>query len=100
MSDVLDDYLSQPRAGTEALTPEAVYANSGHRLLCGKCKVFRRTSITLIAVPDETPLMRIRCKKCDHFEDFVPTHDGWTPKWFADLLHGYMRVRAQEILNG
>lgn len=95
--DILDSYLTKrPGTGAELLTPDEVYANSGHRLLCPKCRKFQRTSIDLL----EGPVLRIRCKVCGTTEDFVYMRDGWTPKWLAERMQDFARRRAYEIAGG
>ncbi len=94
--DILDDYVTTPRMhGT--LTPEYIYENSGHRLLCGNCKTFRRTSAEWTG---SDPMLRITCKTCGSYEDFVVTETGLIPKKFADLTRKFSMKRARQILGG
>lgn len=98
MGDVLDEYLSKPRSSGDSLTPDNVYQNSGHKLLCPTCKKFQRTSIDLIVKGG--PILRVRCKVCGTSEDFVPTKDGWIPKWFDEQIRTFARKRTISILGG
>ena len=94
MTDILDDYAQSPRPrGT--LTAEYVYWNSGHRLLCPKCKKFQRTS----ADWTDGPVLRVICKVCKTYVDFVVTDEGLTPKWFDGHIRSFTMARVRGLLK-
>jgi len=94
MTDVLDDYVESPRAHG-GLTPEYIYSNSGHRLLCKNCKKFQRTSADWV----EGPVLRITCKICKTYEDFVVTEDGLMPEWLKQNVKSFVMSRARKLLR-
>ena len=100
MSDSFDFVLKESgieqTGGNGSLTSKHIYENSGHRLLCSKCRVFRRTLAEWV----EGPMLRITCKTCKTNEDFVVTDEGLVAKKFFELSRSFMRGRIHEILGG
>ena len=73
-----------------------IYENSGHRMFCPKCQTFRRTKSEL---QQDLTTLRVTCKKCDAYSDFVLRRDGLVPKWFADVTRQFAKARAREFLR-
>jgi hypothetical protein len=91
--DVLDDYVEPSRQG--GLTPKHVYENSGHKMLCSTCKKFQRTSADWA----EGPVLRVTCKVCKTYVDFVVTDAGLVPKWFDAHVRSFTMGRARGLLQ-
>ena len=90
--DGLDQFISPTRDG---ISSQYVYENSGHRLLCPRCKKFQRASADWI----EGPTLRIACKVCGAREDFVLRDTGLVPKSFNSIVQEFTMKRARNILR-
>ena len=91
---------SSPSEENGVITPEHVYENSGHRLLCWGCRDFQRASIDLV-VADKVPFLRITCKTCKTSQEFDVRRDGsFMPKEFAVVFNRYAMRRARTFLRG
>ncbi len=94
--ELLDEVIGSPRTAAATLSPEHVYANSGHRLLCPTCKSFQRTKIEFV----EGPMLRVMCKVCGTYEDFVIDREsGFVPKWFVESRRTFAFLRVTELIG-
>ena len=93
MADGMFDGLGQQhqQRAQNGLTPEYVKANSGHKLLCWKCRSFQRTSAEWVP----GPLLRIRCKVCGTHEDFAVSEKGFVLKTFREQVSAYTKVHVR-----
>lgn len=96
---VLDEY-ARIRADNPLFNPELIDANSGHRLLCPRCKAFRRMRIEVAHLDDGHDVLRVICKTCADAVDFVLREDGrsFVPAPFAKLVYAFTKRQAREYL--
>jgi hypothetical protein len=93
--DVLDRAVSPTRPDSE-ITKDEVLQHSGHRMLCPKCKMFRRAETTFIP----GGMLRIACKVCKTFSDFVIRKEGFVPKNFDARIRSFAKKRVRDLLGG
>ncbi len=98
---ILDEYLENGRGAVVAgpLTSEYIERHSGHRLWCRTCRQFERCKIEAMVAESKGGFLRITCKACNTFSDFVQYQATFVPKWFADATKKFALVRAREFLR-
>ena len=94
--DVFDDYPVVAGTAAGLLSERFIEKNSGHRLLCRECGEFRRTRAELIASP---AALRITCKSCGAYSDFVPVAGELMPAAFAKRVRRFTFARFMEVLR-
>lgn len=89
------------RMESEGLDPTYVRGHSGRTLFCARCKAFHRTSAELLRREDGVNVLRITCRVCGYYEDFVGRSGGaLVPEAWEKAIVRYMQRRAKQALGG
>jgi len=88
--NILDRYLN-PKTSNNVLMKKHASENSGHRMFCPDCHSFQRALITFVP----GGMLRIQCKVCNKYSDFVIRREGYVPEQFGRLVLAYAKARVR-----